>query len=333
MQSTPTPKPGDDPHDVVVVAPDAVRVAPADDELSNLLHEAAARYRSDAQARPGSDVPAGPAVPPLDTTFRPAAVNDVRVPGKGWLMARRAARGFIGLLLAVCIGLAAVAWRSYGDTVKKQIAKLTTQLVLTSSLPPEESAPAAQPAAPAIAAEMANAAAPSPAPAAQGAAETVAPAAASPDSAQLLQSMSRDLASLGQEVEQLKAGIAQLKAGQQQASRDVARPSEVKASEVKTSEQNLRPRKPPPPRPVAAPARKPVPPYPPRQAAAAPILPPAAAPYPAPAPYYASRQPDYLPRQPEPQPQVAVEPRAEPESSVPRPPLPLSPGIGPFTQQ
>jgi hypothetical protein len=329
MQSTLTPKPGDDPHDVVVVAPDAVRVAPADDELSNLLHEAAARYRSDAQARPGSDVPAGPAVQPLDTTFRPAAVNDVLVPGKGWLMARRAARGFIGLLLAVCIGLAAVAWRSYGDTVKKQIAKLTTQLVLTSSLPPEESAPAAQPAAPAIAAEMANAAAPSPAPAAQGAAETVAPAAASPDSAQLLQSMSRDLASLGQEVEQLKAGLEQLKAGQQQASRDISRPSEVKASE-----QNLRPRKPaPPPRPVAALARKPVPPYPPRQAAVAPTLPPAAAPYPAPAPYYASRQPDYVPRQAEPQPQVAAEPRAEPESSVPRPPLPLSPGIGPFTQQ
>jgi hypothetical protein len=319
MHSTLTPKPSDDPHDVVVVAPDAVRVVPADEELSNLLHQAAARGRSDPQTRAAPDLAAGQMVRPVDTTFRPAAVNDVLLPGKGWSMVRRALRASIALLLAGCVGLAAVAWRAYGDQAEKKIAKWTTQLVLTSSLPPEEAAPAAQPAVAAIAADTANAAPPQPAPPAQSAAETVAPAAtaASADSAQLLQSMSRDLASLRQEVEQLKAG-------QQQASHDVARPSE----------QNLRPRKPAlPPRSAAAPARKPVPPYPPRQAAAAPMLPPAAAPYPAPAPYYASRQPDYLPRQPESQPQVAAEPRAEPESSVPRPPMPLSPGIGSLTPQ
>jgi hypothetical protein len=325
MHSTLTPKPSDDPHDVVVVAPDAVRVVPADEELSNLLHEAAARYRSDPQARAASDLPAGPMVPTVDTTFRPAAVNDVPVPGKGWSMVRRAVRACIALLLAACIGLAAVAWRSYGETAKKQIAKWTTQLVVTASLAPEQPGPAAQPAVPAVAADAANAESPQPAPPAQSAAETVAPAAAapSPDSAQLLQSMSRDLASLGQEVEQLKAGIEQLKAGRQQASRDAARPFEAKASE-----QNLRPRKPaPPPRSAAAPARKPMPPFPPRQAAATPTLPPVVAPYPAAAPYY-------VPRQPEPQPQVAAEPAADPElSSVPRPPMPLRPGNGSFTQQ
>src|ERR1700704_1634859 len=107
MHPTLTPKQSDDPHDVVVVAPDVARVAPADEELSNLLHIAAARYRSDPQPRTGSDLAAGATVPPVDTTFRPAAVNDVLVPGKGWLMVRRAVRGVIALLLAACIGLAA----------------------------------------------------------------------------------------------------------------------------------------------------------------------------------------------------------------------------------
>ena len=62
MHSTPKPKQTDDPHDIVVVAPDAVAVAPADEELSNLLHDAARRL-SQAQARAASDVPAGAAVP------------------------------------------------------------------------------------------------------------------------------------------------------------------------------------------------------------------------------------------------------------------------------
>jgi hypothetical protein len=300
MHSTLKPKQTDDPHDIVVVAPDVVQVAPADQELSKLLHQAAARYRSDPQPRAGSDVPAGPMVPPVDTTFRPAAVNDVLVPGKGWSMVRRAVRGLIALLLAACIGLAAVAWRSYGDTVKKQFAKWTTQLVLTSSLPPENPGPAA----PAVEAGAANAAPPQPAPPAQSAAEAVVPTAAAPsaDSAQLLQSMTRDLASLGQEVEQLKASMEQLKASQQQMSRDIA----------KASEQNQRPRiSAAPPRSAAAPARKPMPPFPPPQAAAAPTLPQAAAPY-------------YVPRQPEPQPQAATQPPADPElASVPRPPMPV----------
>jgi hypothetical protein len=307
MHSTLTSKPGDDPHDVVVVAPDAVRVAPSDEELSNLLQQAA-RYRSDTQTGAASDVPAGPMVPPVDTTFRPASVNDVPAPGDNLSMAGRAVRAFIALLLAACIGLAAVAWKAYGDMAEKKIAKLATQLILTVSSPPEKPALAAQPAAPAVEADAANAASPQPAPPAQTAAGAVAPAAAAPsaDSAQLLQSMARDLASLGQEVEQLKASIEQLKAGQQHMSRDVA-----KASEVKASEQNLRPRiSAPPPRPAAARARKPMPPYPPPQAPAAPVLPQAAAPY--------------VPRQPEPPPLTAGEALTDPElSSVPRPPMPL----------
>jgi hypothetical protein len=311
MHSTLKPKQTDDPHDVVVVAPDVVQVVPADEELSNLLHDAA-RHLSDAQTRTGSGVPAGAAVPSVDTTFRPSAVNDVLVPGHLRSIGRGAMRAFTALLLAACIGGAAIAWQAYGDAAQQTIANWAPQLALTSSLPPEKPALPEQPAPTAVQADAATAASPQPAPLAQTAAEGVAPTAAavSAESAQLLQSMARDLASVRQETEQLKASIEQLKASQQQMSRDIA----------KASEQNLRPRiSAPPPRSAAAPARKPMPPSLPPQAAAAPALPLAAAPS--------------LPRQGEPQPPAPSQPQAEQLSSVPRPPMPVGPGIGSFTQQ
>jgi hypothetical protein len=320
MQSTLKPKQIDDPHDIVVVAPDAVQVAPADQELSNLLHDAA-RYLSDAQTRTGSGFPAAAAVPPVDTAFRASAVDDVLVPGRLRSIGRGAMRAFAALLLAGCTGVAAIAWQAYGDRAQQMIADWAPQLALTSSLPPEKPALPAQPASPAVSADAATAAPPQSAPRAQTAAQGVAPAAAgvSGESAQALQSMARDLASVRQETEQLKASVEQLKASQQQMSRDIAKVSEVKASEVKASDQSLRPRISAPPRSAAAPARKPMPPSPPPQAAATPALPQAAT---------AS-----APRQGEPLPQATAQPPAEQLSSVPRPPMPIGPGIGSFSQQ
>jgi hypothetical protein len=304
MHSTLNPKPTDDPHDIVVVAPDDVRVAPAEEELSNLLRQAA-RHHSPQPTHTASDLAAGPPVPPVDTTFRPAAVENVQLLGQRRWIGRGVVRAFTALLLAACISVAGIAWQS--DAAKKMIAKLATQLVVIASLSPEKSGPPAQPAAPAVAAADASAAAPQPTAPAQSAPRAVAPAAAAPsaDSAQL-QSMARDLASAGQEIEQLKASIEQLKASQQQMSRDIA-----KSSENKSSEQNPRPRiSALPPRPAAARARRPMPPYPPRQAAAVPALPPAAAPY--------------VPRQVEPPPQTTAPPLTDPElASVPRPPMPV----------
>jgi hypothetical protein len=268
----------------------------ADEELSNLLHDAA-RHLSDAQTRTGSDVPAGPPVRPADTTFRPSAVNDVLVPGQLWSIGRGALRAFIALLLVACIGAAGIAWQSYGDAAKEMIAAWAPQLALTSSPPPEKPAIPAQPAPPAVQAAAANPA-PPPAPLAQTAPEDVAPTAAlSPESAQLPQSMARDLATVGQEIEQLKTSQAQmaranaelaeqlkatqaqmaranaelaeqLKAAQAQMVRDNAElAKQLKASQeqmartiAKASEQNLRPKtSAPPPRPIATPTRKPVP--------------------------------------------------------------------------
>src|SRR5256714_7389424 len=134
MNSMISDKPYDDAGDVVAVAPDAVRVAPSDEELSNLLHQAAA-YRSETQTR--TESPGARAAPPVDTAFRAASVDDVLGSG-GRSMARRAARGLIALLLAACIGLPALALKFHGGAGKKKIAKLAAQFVVTSSLSSEE---------------------------------------------------------------------------------------------------------------------------------------------------------------------------------------------------
>jgi hypothetical protein len=265
MQSTPNPN-QTDPDDVLVIAPDIVLVARADK-----AHDAISRA-SDSQTHMAPDFSAGPSVLPVDTTFRAAAVNDVKVRGDRRSMGGRAIRACIGFLLAVCLAVAASLWQSHGDAAKQIVARWVPQFALTSSSPQDNPTLPEQP---------------GPAPA-RTAAEGVAPVGAtlSPESTQLLQSMAGDLAHAQQEIEQLKASIAELKASQQQMSRDTAKVSEARVSEAKASEariaeakvseQNLRSRlSAAVRRSAAAPARKPMPPAPPPQAAAAPPLPPA----------------------------------------------------------
>ncbi len=212
----------------------------------------------------------------------PAAVNNVQARGHRPSFGRPALRGFIGLLLAACIGVAAIAWQSsYGDATKQIVARWAPQLVLTSSPPLENPGLNAQPTLPAVQTAAAKAAPPQPAPLAQTAPEGVAPAAAalSPESAQLLQSMVRDIASAGQEIEQLKASIEQIRVNQEQMARDNSKAAEqFKASQeqmtrviAKASEQSLRPQiSAPSPRSAAVPTRKPVPTLPSPQARAQP---------------------------------------------------------------
>jgi hypothetical protein len=197
------------------------------------------------------------------------------VPGKRPSLGGQAVRGFTGLMLTACICVAAIVWQSsYGDAAKQIIARWTPQLVPTSSLPLENPGLSAQPSPPTVQAAAAKTAPPQPAPLVQTAPEDVAPTAAalSPELTQLLQSMARDLATVGQ-------GIEQLKASQEQMARDNANAAEqIKASQeqmarviAKASEQNLRPKiSALPPRPTATPTRKPVPALPSPQAAARP---------------------------------------------------------------
>ena len=230
----------------------------------------------------------------------PAAVNNVQVPVDRPSFGRPAVRGFVGVLLAACIGVAAIAWQSNGDAAKQMIARWAPQLDLNSSPAPESPVPA-QPSPPAVQTAAAKATPPQPAPPAQTAPEP-------PGQAQLLlQSTRRDLAAAEQDIEQLRAGIEQLKTSQEQMVRDNAAVAEqLKASQeqmarliAKASEQNLRPktsvprpqpiamptRKPapkpsspqetsaPPPRPIATPTRKPVPKPSSPQARAQPLAP------------------------------------------------------------
>src|SRR6266852_6762562 len=187
MHSTLNPKQTDDPHDFLVVAPDIVLIAPADAELSSLAPDAM-RYPSDPQSHIGSDFSAGIAVPPVDT-FRAAAVNNVQVPGERGSIGKSAVRSFTAMLLAACIGVAAIAWQSSGNVAKQIIAKWAPKFILTSLLPALEN--------PGLPAQP-NTAPPQPAPPAQTAPEGVAPTTAAlfPGEPQLLQSMARDLATV-----------------------------------------------------------------------------------------------------------------------------------------
>src|SRR3981189_649233 len=60
------------------------------------------------------------------------------VPGKRPSLGKRAVRGFIGLMLAACICVAAFVWQSpYGGAARQMVARLAPQLVATASLPLE----------------------------------------------------------------------------------------------------------------------------------------------------------------------------------------------------
>jgi len=208
----------------------------------------------------------------------PAAVNNVQVPVDRPSFGRPAVRGFVGVLLAACIGVAAIAWQSNGDAAKQMIARWAPQLDLNSSPAPESPVPA-QPSPPAVQAAAAKATPPQPAPPAQTAPEP-------PGQAQLLQSTARDRAAAEQDIEQLRASIEQLKTSQEQMVRDnaalagqlkasqeqmardnAALADQLKASQeqmarliAKASEQNLRPKTSVPrPQPIAIPTRKPAP--------------------------------------------------------------------------
>src|SRR5579871_2941984 len=334
MPSTPDAK-QNDPHDVLEIAPDVVLVARAEEELSRLAREA--KNRSDMKSTQPKSQPQPPRiesevaardVPAVDTSFRAARIAD------GPSMAQRMGRGAVGLLLAVCVGGAAVAWRASGEVAKETIANWVPQFALKSSPPAEQNPPAAQDPAPAASpVQQASAAAPAAAqdtpaetPPAATTSLAAAAAAAIPapaDQTQQLQSMARDLANLGQEVTLLKASLAELKASNEQMSHELAKVSEQN-QRLKMSALQAKAAVPPARKPVtsfrptqagisAAPPPAPYPPsqgsYPPPQASAPYPPPQAAAPYPPP-------QTAYVPPS-----QAPSQPPVDPD--IPRPPMPL----------
>jgi hypothetical protein len=280
-----------DPHDAPAIAPDVVPVTWADRVLADITRDAKT-IQPDRQ-------PHAPA-PAVDTTFRAAVPRPSR--GK-WV-----ASVTMAFVFALGSAFAAAGWQHYGDRAKEMIsewAPIATQFTLASSPPADQAVPVEQ-AAPADQAAAADQATP-PATTAARPAETTAPAGVPSESAELIQSMARDLAAMGQQVEQLKASIAELKANQQPATPVVARTTEAKPAEIR----------PPAPAPVARPKVSAALPPPPPRLAPPPVRrpPPVQAGVAAPMP---------LTYQPPPPPAPPVQATAHPDDEpVVRPPMPL----------
>ena len=259
MHSTSDPKQADPDGDILVARLEEA-IARGPEPLSRVqeqvskLERDAVRYPSDPQI-------------PVNT-FRPTVPRD-----------RPARRGLIGLLLAGCIFVAAFALHSsYGDAVRPIIVRWAAPpFVPTSSQLLEKPGLSTQPSPASVQAAAAEPIPPQPTPSAQTAPQDIAPTTApvSPEVAQLLQTIVRDLANLEQRIDQLKTGqdqmasdnakaVEQFKASQDQMARLIAKASE-RTPQPKISA--------PLPRPMATPTRKPVPTRPSPQARAQPQTP------------------------------------------------------------
>jgi hypothetical protein len=310
------PKATDDPRDFVVIPSDQVRVAPSDAEITDLLR-AAARHHSDVGARATSDPSVALSVPAVDATFRATAVND-DVPAPEGTFGRGVRRAITALMLALGICAAALSWQTFGYAAKKALFTWAPKWAIAASLPLDklglgaESAPPDDPAQPAAPTQSAS----------DGAAPASTAMATTPssDPAQLLQSMARDLANANQEVETLKASIAELKASQQQVARELAKVSD------RVAEQNAKAKiAAAPPRP-AVPMHRPAPtvysPTPTASSTAPTSAPPPvyrpASPYPT---TQAAAPPVAQPYVPPP---VSLQPQADGgAATAPRPPMPV----------
>lgn len=292
MQSTLTAR-ETDPHDVFVIEPDVVLAARIDPPEGRAREPNLRALVSEISA----GVAAHATAPKVDTSFRSVAAENRR--------GRWAARFVVVFLFALVSAVGAAAWQRYGDRAQAYVAMAAPLLGLSSLQ--ATSAPATSPPVADATPEQAAA----PAEAAASATDTaVASAPASSDQTQLIQALSRDLAAMGQQVQQLKASLAELKASQEQVAHD-AKAAEAKAAEAKALEQTMRAKVSAlPPRPPVAPARKPKPYVAPVQASAAPLLPPPGAPGSAPVQIAPAAPP----------PPVSVAPQDE---LVPRPPMPV----------
>lgn len=235
-------------------------------------------------------------------------------------------RGVVGLI--VCGGIAAAAaWHSYGGDAKQRLSHLVPQFFAGTTAPtqsagaaePQDAATqvtASEPAAEPAPTRDTTAAAPTPATPAEPATTASTPAtepppaqaALSPELAQSIETMAREIASLKQTVEQLQAG-------QQQLSRDVAKAADHEARR-KPAVQASKPAAAPRPQRASTPAPAPAP----RS-----VQPASTQAYPQGQSYHPQSSPQreaYIP----PAPQQSAPTQLPPppgDTSVPRPPMPL----------
>ena len=283
----------DDPHDAPI-APDIVPADWSGRGPAKPANDATSREKLFAEIRHAAET----AAPKVDNTFRATDVNDnpalkKKAALRAWM--KRAATVFVFALVSA---VAAAAWKHHGSAATQAVANWVPLPAASSSSETEQATEqAAQPTA-----EQQAAVAP---PAAEAATGT---ASLPPEAEQQIQSMARDLASMGQQIEQLKATIETLKVNQQAAAPPAPPVVRAPAPAPKPKVTAL------PPRPTPAP-HPPRPAYPPAvQAAAVPPPAPAAGPagYPPPQAYPSP--------QAYPPPQATTQPNGEP---VVRPPMPM----------
>ncbi|MGJ4889689.1 hypothetical protein ACQR1Y_15920 [Bradyrhizobium sp. HKCCYLRH3099] len=240
MLATTTTKDSDQqPH--AMIDPDIVLAARAD-------RATVEGERRSAQRPP--DVP----LPKIDPEFRAQASSNPAASRERSTLATWVVRTVLAVLFAVGSAVAAAAWQSYGDQAQEMIAHWMPRISLVSNADKDGSA-----APTATSPQETVAAAPAQDHATTGA---IGPTGGQ-DQAQLLQSMANDLAALNQQINELKSSLAQLKAGQEQMVRDMARVAEAKPADrpsertaearpfdQRVIEQAIRPR--PAPRPATA---------------------------------------------------------------------------------
>jgi len=285
-----------DPHDAVQISPEMVlasrptgaapalapEIASRPEPKTNKINKIDVKFTPEpARAQPTINVvyekPAAVA-PPVDAAVRVTA-SDGHVGPKRSAAGKWLRGAFVTFLFAGGSAAATIAWEQHGDTAKQMLAEWTPALasLLPSSLLPSTSqtAPAAAQAAP-PAAEAATDPAVVPSATPPAAQAVTAPAATPADATQSVQSMTRDLAAMALQIETLRASIAELKAGQEQMAREMAKPPAPKP--VVEAKPPIDPRarvSALPPRPAPPPMRKPkpavsqtyMPAYPPTQLA------------------------------------------------------------------
>jgi hypothetical protein len=254
-----------DPHDAVQISPEMVLASRSFSVAPALAPEITTRPEPKfaAERKINPEPKFSPvseprtAVPSVDTAVRVAASD-------GHSLKKRSAAGrwlrgaFVTFLFAGGSAAATIAWEKHGDTARQMLAEWTP--ALTSLLPStSQTAPVAAQAAPPAAEAAAAADQTADQSAATPPAVQVA-AAPQPDATQSVQSMTRDLGLMAQQIEALKASIAELKAGQEQMAREMAKPPAPKP--VTDARPPVDPRahvSALPPRPAPPPVRKPKP--------------------------------------------------------------------------
>ena len=297
-----------DPHDVLDISPEIVFASRSDKAAPTLVPDGASRSEPKINVAP--ETPS--AAPSVDTAVR-AAASDLHVARKRSSIGKWLGGAFVTMLFAAGSGAATVAWQTHGDSAKAMIAAWMPTLVAS----PSQATPPAteEPGTPAPQAATADQPQPQPQPAEQPATpaqvqDNSSASATPPDAAQSLQSMTRDLAAMAQQIEQLKANIAELKAGQEQMAREMAMPALPKPAEARIVDPHAKLKLSAlPPRPAPPPTRKPKP----KPAAYAPTY--------APVPIAPSPQSPAAvipPPPPAPAPQIADD-----DGPVVRPPMPV----------